>query len=132
LVSFHNATGEVRADARWQDSIKACTHWATPTGQTTPRFVPNTGTFTVRVYGKLCIHNDTLQHCHRFGPDGSDTIGTGIPCENANQSGYNATLEPGPNCGPARWPTRELQDAYKAGDSGYKPYAEWCDFTVTR
>ncbi len=76
------------------------------------------GWFTVRLWGKVCYPNDS--NC--------DSLQGGLSKEwlrNANTNGYHATFKPGPNCGPAAWPTPELKAMFP--NNGY---AEWCDFTV--
>ncbi len=80
----------------------------------------HTGMFTVRIYGKVCTSEDS-EDCYslkNFQPDEA-------ALEDSKASGYYfATFTPGgPNCGPATWPTPELQAA------GQPPYAEWCDYT---
>ena len=78
----------------------------------------HTGMFTVRIYGKVCISRDFFCYSLKnFQPD--ETV-----LADLNSFGYFATFTPGgPNCGPATWPTPELQAA------GQPSYAELCDCT---
>jgi len=108
-----------------------CTVNGRPIGTTKSGPQPHTGTFNIRVYGKLCIRSSSLQHCFQFRQSDSRNINIGINCSDVHRQGYTATFVPGPNCGPPTWPTTQLRDAYMNGDSRYEPYAEWCDFTVT-
>ncbi len=86
-----------------------------PTG--TPQTA--TGTFTVRIWGKIGLAGFSNTHSLQAGDALSHETAA-----NWNEYGYHATFMPGPNCGPPRWPTPELRAA------GLPPYAEWCDFTV--
>ncbi len=77
------------------------------------------GWFTVRLWGKVCYPTN-YNICESLkGGLSSDWL------RYANMNGYDATFKPGPNCGPAAWPTPELEAMFP--DKGY---AEWCDFTV--
>ena len=83
------------------------------------------GSFGVRVYGRVCLNGTVLgaPRCSEFGPGGT-TVDAGQWIAHINSNGYSATFAPGRYCGPAKWPTRKSQA------QGWKPYAEWCDFTV--
>jgi len=85
----------------------------------------DTGWFTVRIYGRICDRSSN-PNCTGFRPTGPVTPSghANFDCSTANREGYLATFKPGPNCGPAKWPTRYLRDI------GGPAYAEWCDFTV--
>ncbi len=81
-------------------------------------WLPATGMFTVRIWGKLCHKSrSNVQRCWDLNnpapPAGSISI--------ARFAGYSATFGPGTNCGPART---------IVGLEGLAPYAAWCDFTV--
>jgi len=85
----------------------------------------------IRVYGKLCIRGNQLQNCTQFETGNRRrTVGIGVTCSDVHRRGYTATFVPGPDCGSPTWPTQALKRAYMNGDMRYKPYAEWCDFTV--
>ncbi len=76
------------------------------------------GIFRVRVWGNFCFAAGGV--CRSL-----KTIdGTILTSSLVSEYGYAATFQPGANCGPARWPTPEMQAA------GGPPYAEWCDVTV--
>ncbi len=105
------------ADATWsrgEPIARACTHWAEGRWKTHP---PGQG-FTLRIWGNICIAGGATCSSLREGTPSFLTSGV------VNQFGYAATFGPGPNCGPARWPTPGWQAA------GGQPYAEWCDVTV--
>ncbi len=77
------------------------------------------GWFTVRLWGKVCYPS---------GDSRCESLKGGLSQEwisDANMNGYRATFKPGSNCGPAAWPTPQLEEMFP--DKGY---AEWCDFTV--
>jgi len=114
LVSFH-----IDADRLYDAGTKiarACTYWAGDNFQ-----FHNTGVFTVRIYGRICAGNGD---CTNFRPSGEHTGEFNCALANSPGGGYSATFAPGPNCGPAKWPTKYLREI------GGKPYSEWCDFTV--
>ena len=76
------------------------------------------GIFRVRVWGNFCYAAGGV--CRSL-----KTIdGTILTSSLVSEYGYAATFRPGDNCGPARWPTPEMQAA------GGPAYAEWCDVTV--
>ena len=76
------------------------------------------GIFRVRVWGNFCYAAGGV--CRSL-----KTIdGTILTSSLVSRYGYAATFRPGLNCGPARWPTPEMQAA------GGPVYAEWCDVTV--
>jgi len=120
LVSFHIASHRVYYPG---DRVaRACTYKGD--GQGRGEFTPyDTGWFTVRLYGTIC-DTSTTPSCTSFRPGGPVPHLGDFECSQANSGGYRATFAPGPNCGPARWPTRYLRDI------GAPPYAEWCDFVV--
>ncbi len=78
----------------------------------------HTGIFTVRIWGNFCLGGGFA--CRSL----KDTAISYWAANQLNRFGYGATFSPAPNCGPARWPTPELQAA------GAPRYAEWCDVTV--
>jgi len=124
LVSFH-----INADRLYDTGTKiarACTYWEEK------KFKPHaTGIFTVRIYGKLC--DNSGGSCVEFRPGGADEGSGNFDCSRYNDSGYTTTFAPGPNCGPQKWPSRELRDAAARGQltrDAALGYAEWCDFTV--
>ncbi len=86
-------------------------------------------TFKIRIYGKVCNRSGN-QDCMLFGPGGVDAAGAGLSCGRVHRWGYNATFAPAANCGPPKWPTGQLRDAYNRGDMRFRPYAEYCDFEV--
>jgi len=115
LVSFH-----IDADRLYnagEPIARACTYWAGGKLESHA-----TGFFTVRIYGRICAGNGD---CTNFRPSGVEHTGD-FHCAQVNSpgGGYSATFAPGPNCGPAKWPTKYLRDI------GGKPYSEWCDFVV--
>ncbi len=107
------------ADATWsrgEPIARACTHWAEGRWKTHP---PGHA-FTLRIWGKVCFSGG--RSC--LSAQDSESLGSDAVRDSVNQRGYAATFGPGPNCGPARWPTPEWQAA------GGPPYAEWCDVMV--
>ncbi|MCY4303904.1 MAG: hypothetical protein OXC62_03850 [Aestuariivita sp.] len=70
----------------------------------------------IRVYGMICSATSPT--------DCQDLRNALDNPEQYETDGYTALLKPGPECGPAKWPTEEL---WKAGAPGY---AEWCDFGI--
>jgi len=90
-----------------------------------------TGTFRIRIYGKVCEDRPGGAPCALFREGGIDDHGGGPSCARAHRFGYTATSAPGPDCGPPEWPTGQMRTAYENGDMRYPPYARWCDFTVT-
>jgi len=124
LVSFHIASHRVYYPG--ERVARACTWYGPKVGDAKPTFnAYNAGWFTVRLYGTIC-DTSTTPSCTSFRPSGPVTpFDDGVfECSEANSGGYLATFAPGPNCGPATWPTRYLRDI------GAPPYAEWCDFVV--
>ncbi len=79
------------------------------------------GIFTVRIWGKICIAARYFEQCASLVDNDSTVLKSR---SSLNELGYVATFPPAYNCGPARWPTPELQAA------NAPPYAEWCDVTV--
>jgi len=125
LVNFHVPSHRVYWPG--EEVASACTWYGPEMPGGTPRKFNEykTGWFTVRLYGTIC--DTSLQpSCTSFRPSGPVTpFDDGVfECSEANSGGYLATFAPGPNCGPARWPTRYLREI------GAPPYAEWCDFVV--
>ncbi len=81
---------------------------------------PSAGMFTVRIWGNFCYGARSHIFCHSL-----KTVPEGILASDvAKHTGYAATFAPGPNCGPARWPTPAWQAA------GVPAHAEWCDVVV--
>ncbi len=76
------------------------------------------GIFRVRVWGNFCFAAGGV--CRSLKTIDEATLTSSL----VSRYGYAATFRPGANCGPARWPTPEMQAA------GGPPYAEWCDVTV--
>jgi len=115
LVSFH-----IDADRLYDAGTsvaRACTYWTGGSFQ-----FHDAGFFTVRIYGRICARDGV---CTNFRPSGVEHTGEfGCWLANSPGGGYSATFAPGPNCGPAKWPTKYLRDI------GGKPYSEWCDFVV--
>jgi len=91
---------------------------------------PATGTFNIRIYGKVCEDRPGGASCVMFRKDGVDEHSGGLTCIRAHRFGYTATFAPGGNCGPPEWPTGQMRTAWNNGDTRYPPYARWCDFTV--
>ncbi len=111
IVGYHIADDKYN---KGEPIARACTYYAEG------RLKKVTGAwFTVRLWGKVCYPTN-YSRC--------DSLKGGLSNEwimYANVNGYDATFKPGPNCGPAAWPTPELKAMFP--DKGY---AEWCDFTV--
>ncbi len=91
----------------------------------TETYTPHTGIFVVRIYGKVCLNGTVsgVPRCSQFGPGGVRVTASHW-LSHLNLNGYRATFAPAGNCGPARWPTSEMQSR------GRPAYAEWCDFTI--
>ena len=152
LVGFHNASGRYTggqpiATACTYWGQPKCSRTLTHDGRTytanrgrppcppnpqqdtnnvpTSTHIPHTGMFTVRIYSKVCLNGTVggAERCSQFGP-GGQRVTAGQWLSHINQNGYRATFAPGLNCGPARWPTPEMQTR------GRPAYAEWCDFTI--
>jgi len=123
LVNFHVPSHQVYNPG--EEVAQACT-WYGPEVQVpgTPRTFNKykKGWFTVRLYGTIC-DTSTEPSCTSFRPSGPVPHVGDFECSQANTTGYLATFAPGPNCGPAKWPTKYLRDIGA-------PPAEWCDFVV--
>jgi len=122
LVNFHVPSHRVYYPG--EPVATPCT-WYGPKGGGATESTFNeykSGWFTVRLYGTICDTNGDT--CTSFQPGGPVEFLGSFECSQANSGGYWATFAPGPNCGPAKWPTRYLRDI------GAPAYAEWCDFTV--
>ena len=79
---------------------------------------PSNGIFRVRIWGNFCSSAGYI--CRSLKTIDEVTLTSDL----VSRHGYAATFRPGPNCGPPRWPTPEMQAA------GGPAYAEWCDVTV--
>ncbi len=111
IVGYHIADGKY---TRSEVIARACTYYANGRLQNN-----RGGWFTVRLWGKVCDPTDYTRCNSLKGGLSNDWL------TSANENGYDATFKPGPNCGPAAWPTPELKARFPN-----KGYAEWCDFTV--
>jgi len=122
LVNFHVPSHRVYYPG---DRVaRACTWYGPKGGATESTFnAYKTGWFTVRLYGTIC-DTSTTPSCTSFSPSGPVSHLGDFDCAQANRGGYRATFAPGPNCGPAKWPTQHLRDI------GAAAYTEWCDFVV--
>ena len=107
-------------DAVWSDGASdngtACTYYAEGRRQKI------TGDLRVRVWGRLSDNRNANSINLRGG--NVDVSGLYPSLGDYHTSGYLATFAPGPDCGPARWPTEGFQQA------GFPPYAEWCELTI--
>ncbi len=90
------------------------------------RPITSGGRFTLRVWGKVCLdgQSNVRPSCLQYKP------GTALAPSAAwlgvlRHAGYKATFRPGPNCGPATWPSPDMQERFPT-----QGYAQWCDFTV--
>jgi len=120
LVNFHVPSHRVYYPG--QEVARACTWYGPEVPGGTPRKFNKykKGWFTVRLYGAIC-DTGLMPSCTSFRPGGHVPHLGDFGCSQANATGYRATFAPGPNCGPARWPTKYLHEI------GAPPYAEWCD-----
>ncbi len=112
LVRYHIADDR---HSRGDPIARACTFWSEG------RWKPATGgTFTLRIWGNVCLRGGRT--CRSLKDGAGQTL---LTPDVVNGFGYQATFAPGPNCGPARWPSPEWEAA------GGPPYAEWCDVEVS-
>ncbi len=107
MVGFlHSRTGTHTGGQPVSSTVRACTSRGKPDGNrnlAARHSVAHTGIFTMRVYGRLCVHN--FEHCVLFGPGVSTDAGL-----------QRASLR--------HRQQKRLQRHIPAE-------AEWCEFTIT-